>query len=298
VQRKNINENKMTKKATTVDQQIEILRERGMNFDMEIEKVKEILLDIGYYRLGFYWNPFEIDPNHNFISGTKFSDVVALYYLDFDLRRLLTNYLNRIEINFRTKLVYLMSNQYPNTPTWFISSHIVSASYIRDFDIIVYNQKFINNNKPIKKHHQKYINDRYAPAWKTIEFFTFGNIFTLYNSLILEADKKCIVKEYDINRLDTFVKLVSVLVFARNSCAHGTALFDINLPKSLPKMVFMNITQNYNNLDSMIKIIRYFIGIISKNRMQDFDKEIDDIIEKNKLNPIIKNIIEKKMGIV
>jgi uncharacterized protein (DUF2344 family) len=88
------------------------------------------------------------------------------------------------------------------------------------------------------------------------------------------------------------------LVFARNSCAHGTALFDINLPKSLPKMVFMNITQNYNNLDSMIKIIRYFIGIISKNRMQDFDKEIDDIIEKNKLNPIIKNIIEKKMGIV
>lgn len=288
----------MTKKATTVDQQIEILRERGMNFDMEIEKVKEILLDIGYYRLGFYWNPFEIDPNHNFISGTKFSDVVALYYLDFDLRRLLTNYLNRIEINFRTKLVYLMSNQYPNTPTWFISSHIVSASYIRDFDIIVYNQKFINNNKPIIKHHQKYINDRYAPAWKTIEFFTFGNIFTLYNSLILEADKKCIAKEYDINRLDTFVKLVSVLVFARNSCAHGTALFDINLPKSLPKMVFMNITQNYNNLDSMIKIIRYFIGIISKNRMQDFDKEIDDIFKKNKLNPIIKNIIEKKMGIV
>jgi len=287
----------MSKKATTVDQQIEILRERGMNFDMEIDKVKEILLDIGYYRLGFYWNPFEIDPNHNFISGAKFSDVVALYYLDFDIRRLLTNYLNRIEINFRTKLVYLVSNQYPNTPTWFISSHIVSASYIRDFDIIVYNQKFINNNKPIKKHHQKYINDRYAPAWKTIEFFTFGNIFTLYNSLILEEDKKCIAKEYDINRLDTFVKLVSVLVFARNSCAHGTALFDINLPKSLPKMVFMNITQNYNNLDSMIKIIRYFIGKISKNRLQDFDKEIEDIIEKNKLNPVIKNIIEKKMGI-
>lgn len=287
----------MSKKATTVDQQIEILRERGMNFDMEIDKVKEILLDIGYYRLGFYWNPFEIDPNHNFISGAKFSDVVALYYLDFDIRRLLTNYLNRIEINFRTKLVYLVSNQYPNTPTWFISSHIVSASYIRDFDIIVYNQKFINNNKPIKKHHQKYINDRYAPAWKTIEFFTFGNIFTLYNSLILEEDKKCIAKEYDINKLDTFVKLVSVLVFARNSCAHGTALFDINLPKSLPKMVFMNITQNYNNLDSMIKIIRYFIGKISKNRLQDFDKEIEDIIEKNKLNPVIKNIIEKKMGI-
>ena len=37
--------------ATTIDRQIELLKERGMTFDKEW-KAKENLLDIGYYRLG------------------------------------------------------------------------------------------------------------------------------------------------------------------------------------------------------------------------------------------------------
>lgn len=41
------------KKAYTIDQQIARLKSNGMMFDNE-EKAKEILLDVGYYRLGFY----------------------------------------------------------------------------------------------------------------------------------------------------------------------------------------------------------------------------------------------------
>ena len=40
----------MAGKATTVDQQIELLRSRGMDIEDEV-KAKEILLDVGYYRL-------------------------------------------------------------------------------------------------------------------------------------------------------------------------------------------------------------------------------------------------------
>ena len=79
----------MGKIATTLEQQIALLKNRGMVFDCDIEKVKETLLDIGYYRLGFYWNPFEIDKKHNFIKGTLFSDVIKLYYIDVDLKNIL-----------------------------------------------------------------------------------------------------------------------------------------------------------------------------------------------------------------
>lgn len=48
------------KKATTIDEQIAILRERGIIISNE-EKAKENLLDIGYFRLGFYCFPFEKD---------------------------------------------------------------------------------------------------------------------------------------------------------------------------------------------------------------------------------------------
>lgn len=46
------------KLATTIDKQIELLSSRGMTFKDEA-KARENLLDIGYYRLGFYWFPFE-----------------------------------------------------------------------------------------------------------------------------------------------------------------------------------------------------------------------------------------------
>ena len=87
------------KQATTVEQQIAILKNRGMQIDLGEEKAKEILLDIGYFRLGFYCFPFETGyPNknnrtHQYKKGSIFSDVVNLYYLDVDLRHLLLKYL-------------------------------------------------------------------------------------------------------------------------------------------------------------------------------------------------------------
>ncbi len=93
----------MGKTATSIIKQIQNLKDRGMVLDYEESKIKEFLLDIGYYRLGFYWNPFEKDDEHNFIDGTKFSTIIKLYYMDVDLRNILLRYINRIEINFRTK---------------------------------------------------------------------------------------------------------------------------------------------------------------------------------------------------
>ena len=44
----------MIKFATTIDQQLDLLEQRGLRIN-DREKAKEILLDIGYYRLGFYF---------------------------------------------------------------------------------------------------------------------------------------------------------------------------------------------------------------------------------------------------
>lgn len=44
------------KPATTIEQQIEILEKRGMTIP-DKQKASEILLDIGYFRLGFYFVP-------------------------------------------------------------------------------------------------------------------------------------------------------------------------------------------------------------------------------------------------
>src|SRR5690606_39785255 len=66
---------------STIEQQIERLESRGMTIP-DYEKAKEHLLDIGYYRLGFYWYYFEKDKEHNFFDYTNLDDVIDLYYLD------------------------------------------------------------------------------------------------------------------------------------------------------------------------------------------------------------------------
>lgn len=43
----------MGTKATNINEQIEKLKSRGMAIP-NVEKAKEVLLDVGYYRLGFY----------------------------------------------------------------------------------------------------------------------------------------------------------------------------------------------------------------------------------------------------
>lgn len=282
--------------ATSVTNQIQKLKDRGMEFDCEESKDKEILLDIGYYRLGFYWNPFEIDREHNFKEGTKFSNVVSLYYLDVDLRHILMRFLNRIEINFRTKLVYYASNSYKNSPTWFVDPTVVHGQMISEFADI-YSPSFKKNHKAIKLHHAKYINDMYAPAWKTLEFFTFGTVLRVFKSLKNKELKERISKCYDIQNLDKFINLMETMVYVRNACAHGDVLFDLQTPKGisiLPGMTFND--QNRHSIDSSIKVILRFLDTISVNRKAELMKQIDDIFVKHKDNEVLMEIIETKIG--
>lgn len=282
--------------ATNVDNQILKLQERGMVLDLEPEKVKEILLDIGYYRLGFYWNPFEINANHQFQEGTLFSNAVTLYYLDVDLRNLLLKYLNRIEINFRTKLVYYVSNKYKSSPTWFINPRVIHHGYINTIGKY-YNDDFKRTNKTIKLHHSNNINDLYAPAWKTLEFFTFGAVLKTFKSLNDDEIKVKIANLYGVLNLSKFINLFDTIVYVRNTCAHGGVLFDFMTPKGIALLPGISFNDNNrHSLDSAIKIISFVLKSISNERKNELENDLNLLFFKHSENEIIKEIIVKNIG--
>ncbi len=284
--------------ATNIETQIGCLRRRGLILDLDDPKIRDILLDIGYYRLGFYWNPFEdkSKEDHHFIAGAKLSDVVALYYLDVDLRHTLMKYINRIEINFRTKLVYYVSNKYKDSPTWFVDPAVVDPQMINDVAKF-YNNSFINNNKPIKAHHKKYINDKYAPAWKSLEYFTFGAIISVYRSL-KDCDIKVRISEtYGVKNDLKFINFLETILLVRNICAHGDVLFDLRTPKGIsviPQITFNN--NNRQSLDSCMKVISYFMQHISIDRKQELDNQIDALFSHHFNNVALKHIITDKIN--
>jgi abortive infection bacteriophage resistance protein len=288
----------MGKIATNIKIQIKNLKERNLIIDFKDEEVKDFLLDIGYYRLGFYWHHFEIDDDHNFIIGTKLSDIIALYYLDVDLRNILLKYLNRIEINFRTKVVYYLSNKYKNSPSWFADNNIVQNSFIqstawkKSMLSRVYTKEFIKNNKTLKKHHLNNPSDNYAPAWKTLEFFTFGVLLNLFKNIKDEDIKKRVTESLGVSNINKFENLMSTVVLLRNICSHGDVLYDFKTPRGLSVIPNFDFDgSDRSSLNATIKVISYFLEHISVNRKNDFLKEIDDLFLKNCNNDVLKKII-------
>lgn len=282
--------------ATSIEHQIKKLHDRGMVLDVEEEKIKEILLDIGYYRLGFYWYPFEIDTNHNFAKGTKFSTVIDLYYLDVDLRYLLIKYINRLELNFRTNLIYWVSMHYDNNAIWYTDPTIMAEKYLKDIKSH-YNNNFKKKNLQISKHHAKYPKDKYAPCWKTFEYYTFGSIVKVYEYIIDQNVRKKVSLQYSIKKPHKLQNFLDTLVFVRNSCAHSGVIFDLHIDEgvsSVPNIPFNNAYSH--SLDSAIKALLYLLNNISTTRKNELEVKLADLFNRFENNPVIKDIIENKLG--
>lgn len=292
----------MGRKAITLDEQIALLRSRNMTITNE-GKAKEILFDDGYFRMGFYWFPFEASypkkhhRTHEFSDGTDFDNAVKLYYFDFNLRNILLKPLSRIEIAFRTKVAYIVSNKYKNSPTWFVDTNVVSNPQARSFERKVYRQ-ILEKTPLIALHHRHHINDKFAPAWKTLEFMTLGEVVHLYKSIKDEDLKLEVAKEFGIKKLPTFENYLNVIKDLRNTCAHGNVLYDFTPEKSIRKGPAMKkgIGEN-QNLNGALRVVIYILSQVSENRAKELADEIDALISKYGAYPEVRRVLNDIGGL-
>lgn len=97
------------KPATTIQDQIKLLQNRGMQF-VNTAEAEHYFSNISYYRLAGYWWPMQADKTiHVFKPGTRFENVIALYNFDRELRILVFDVIERIEIALRTNQKILSS---------------------------------------------------------------------------------------------------------------------------------------------------------------------------------------------
>lgn len=293
-----------TKQAKSLDEQIAILRSRNVVINDE-EKAKEYLADIGYYRLGFYLFPFELTypklngtRSHEVKPGTTIEEIVALYYYDFDLRAILNRYLSRIEVSVRTSIIYQLSVKYVTDQYWFVNPVVVSKKFKDSFDKEVYSH--LRNKPTIKRHHSKY-KGKYAPAWKTMEFMTMGNLETLYDNLILDKDKKLVSNTYEEPATSAFKSYLSAIRSVRNACAHGNVMFDLKLEAGIKTGVACpSFTPGTNqSFNGALRVIDYMVRKISVNRANDMRDELYTATERlYEKVPSIRPMIEVCTGII
>ncbi|HEU4555189.1 MAG TPA: Abi family protein [Chitinophaga sp.] len=87
-----------TKIPTTIDRQIIQLSERGLIITDE-PLARHYLANVSYYRLAGYWWPMQANKaTHVFKPNSRFENVIALYNFDRELRLLVFDVIERIEI--------------------------------------------------------------------------------------------------------------------------------------------------------------------------------------------------------
>lgn len=253
-----------TKPAISVEQQLEMLKQRGLSIKQP-ERAKRFLEVVSFFRLSIYMRPFQIPGNseHLFKPNSEFKEIVDLYAFDRELRLLVIDAIERVEVAVRASLNNHMSCKYQSEVAhsgshWYLNRRLFKKSYDhhrlisgledkqakeagqlrRDIDKInsshatdeVKQQRIAQRSKENypRFYQQNYQTPALMPGWAMTEELTLGSLSHIYQGLIRDADRKAIARRFDIPH-EVLASWLHTLNFVRNCCAHHSRLWNREL---------------------------------------------------------------------
>ncbi|MBW2647897.1 MAG: Abi family protein [Deltaproteobacteria bacterium] len=218
------------KPTRTIAEQLQLLKDRGMLFRDE-DKALSQLQNISYYRLKGYWWDMQIDRiNHTFNDNTYFEDVVERYNFDRQLRLILFDAIERIEIALRTKLIYHLSLSYGST--WYKREELFVDSD-KHFEHVEQLEREFGYSQEIfiKDHKRRYPNEN-PEAWKILEIASMGTLSKFYKNLDHQLPEKAqIANEMGLNLHSELSSWLESVTYIRNIIAHHSRLWSRNMVK-------------------------------------------------------------------
>ncbi len=237
---------KYNKPAISFQNQITDLAKKGLFFNKK-EQAEIFLSNINYYRLRAYTYPFQdnTNPKHPFIKKVSFEEILDLYNFDNKLRSLLFEALSKIEIAFRTQIIYQWSMKHGSH--WYINTDLYKNSVFFDKSITTLKKEIDRSHETFIKHYKdKYTNPSLPPAWMALEISSFGLLSKLFTNIKHDKTKKEVAHHfglYDIDLLENWMRSFSNI---RNICAHHSRLWNrrltthISMPKKTKNLFIEN----------------------------------------------------------
>ena len=212
----------------TIQEQISILESKGLIID-DYLFTEDILIRENYFFISGYRHLFLKSPkDRNFIKGTTFRELYALFNFDRQVRNIVFKNLLIIENNLKSIISYQLSKKYG----------FREKDYLRpeNFTKVPDKQRQLSDTlKKMKRqirvngaqhsatsHYLK--NYGYIPLWVVVKVLSFGIVGELY-TVMKREDQEEIANIYDlsINNLLTYLPILSNY---RNLCAHEDILYD------------------------------------------------------------------------
>lgn len=296
---------KRIKTFKTLDEQIEILKSRGLVIN-DVDKTKNILLRENYFFINGYRHLFiKTKRDENFISGTTFEELYAMFIFDRKVRNIFFKNLLIVENNIKSLISYQLSRKYGYKEKEYLNPKNFSKDPIKNrqvHDVLNKVKRQIRTN--VKQHSATMhyaTNYGYIPLWILVKVLSFGIVSELYN-ILDESDQQEIANLYNLD-IESLSIYMTILSNYRNLCAHEDILYDHRTQKQIPDTRYhylLNIDMtdgeyNYgkNDLFSVVIILKQ---LLTEKEFREFINEIGyeiDILEgKTNILPI-NNFLNK-----
>jgi len=297
----------MQKVFKTIDEQVEILRNKGLEIEDE-SYVREVLLRENYFFLNGYRHLFMDSKDKNFRKGSTFKEMYSVFEFDRQLRNIVFKYILVIENNIKSIFSYELSRKYGIREQDYLkpSNFNTTKEKIRQTNDLlrkIKRQIRINGGQHSATTHYIY-NYGYIPLWIVVKVLSFGIVCELF-SIIKRPDQDDIAELFNL-KVEDLLSYLPILANYRNLCAHEDILYDHKTASRIDDTVYhekLNITKNEegeynygkNDLFALIIILK---RLLREDNFRLMMKEIDyekDYLE-GKLKTIKIEAVLDKMG--
>ncbi|MCR2834132.1 Abi family protein [Parerythrobacter lacustris] len=226
-----------SKPATTIEQQLEFLKDRGMGGDVELQR--RWLETVGYYRLSAYWLPFETAPavgqtrTKRFRDGVEFEQIVDIYVFDRKLRLLVMEAIERIEIALRSRWTNRLS--LASGAHAYLDADVFSGGFDHPLRVSQLSGRVKSSREVFVEHYQKrYRRPFLPPLWIVSELMTLGELSRWIADTEDRSLQSDLAKDIGLPSSTTLIGTLHLLSYVRNICAHHGRLWNRKTAKRLP----------------------------------------------------------------
>lgn len=254
------------KQILKIEQQIQSYIDAEMEINSR-DEAENALKTIGYYRLRGYSFQLYDNDTKKYIPGTKFDDILKLYYFDQKLSDIIFSMLSKVEVALRVRVVDALlihedalilqdSSIFQDKKIYWQNVSTIASEIARSNDV------FIKHN--FERHEGE------IPVWAVVEVISFGTLSKIIKNLktgqgsvytALADNYRYTTKKGNLvnpskKMFTSWVQSVTVL---RNMCAHNSRIYNrtIHTTPEILAVDKVTLTPAHNGLYQVLLAMKY-----------------------------------------
>ena len=272
----------------TVEEQLDILRSRGLTINDEAQ-ARDFLLRNNYYRISGY--SLTLRKNDVFSKSATFQNIIDIYHFDHELRHILLQYLEVIEVQIKSIYAYEFTKVHG--PTGYLDETFFT-NQAKHQEIMSKAEQQKIQRLPHEAYLKHFVSDlqQDIPLWAYVDLLTISDISFLY-SISEQPIKDSVARAFGLTMnkgsaiLGSYMHSMTII---RNLCAHGSRIYNrlFEQKPSLNKKEKMLLRKNSNGEIDNAHFYGFLLVMKRILPMDKFKEMKNSIVSLTKKYPFVR----------